>query len=144
MFPFLAFRHPGYRPIGLAEPLPRTSRGLASKRDGARNDQLQFGTCSYAAAQLKIGADRLGALPHPRQPPMTVPPSSQNKGIDSAAIVANRDPELPPRIFYFDFNVCCLGMQKGINHCLTRNPVNIVADRWMQRLRASVNDHPVT
>ena len=66
--------------------------GLESNVTG--DAKLYFGSASSAAEDFELGADSLRSLPHARQSPVPIQTRLQHLTVYSAAIVADKNPEL--------------------------------------------------
>src|SRR5205807_614080 len=79
----------------------------------------------------------LRALAHAGESPMPISPGLQNLGIDSTAIVANRNIQPVRGVFQHDFNAAGLRMPEGIHQGLAADAVHLIANHWFEwKLRA--------
>ena len=84
--------------------------------------------------------NRLRALSHPRQAPVSFPPRLKHLGVNSAAVITNENAEALDCILELDFDAVRAGVPKCIYQRFTTDPVNFIADDRMQRLRPAFHD----
>jgi hypothetical protein len=68
---------------------------LSLECNPARDDQFYLGSGADSAPEFETGADSLGAFTHSREPPMPTATCVEYLRVDSAAIIAHKDAEIP-------------------------------------------------
>src|SRR5579862_7784772 len=99
----------------------------------AGNGHLNPGTRPGAAPYAQMSADSLGPLPHPAQAPVSFTAGTHHLRIDTAAIVANHQPELPLEVHNLDLDRSRPGMVECVDNRFPADTINFVAKHRMQR-----------
>src|SRR4029077_9990705 len=72
---------------------------------------------------------------------MAVAAFAEHLRVDSGSIVADNNAQPIRRIFYFNFNLFCAGVPKGIYESLATYQIDLIANERTQRARRPFDKH---
>src|SRR6185295_9277847 len=101
----------------------------------ARHGQFDLRAADCAAPDVESRPNRLCALAHSRQSPVSFAAGLKDLGVHAATVIANQDSELLHGIFDFDFDAGSAGVAKCIYYGFAADTVDFIPDDRMQGLR---------
>src|SRR5215471_3534680 len=97
-----------------------------------RNAHLNLSTTMEFAPNFQLAPRNFGAFVHSMQTIVSLTSiSTENRRINSPAVISHLQPEFSLAVSNFDFNFPRLRMAEGIPHCLGGQPVNFISQDRM-------------
>src|SRR6185295_20103004 len=116
-----------------------------AREDGAsRHAQFDLGARSRAAADREAPADACGALLHARDAPVAGGSGARNVRVDTAAVVANEEPQLARRVFDFDLDRLGARVTERVQQSLAPDPVHFIPHRGIELPGAAFYDDTIS